>query len=206
MAISNSSFESGTFFGWQTIGSISIETEEFGVTPTDGEFQALLTTSASDSGGPVLSSDLGDFLDFPVPLDIPFNADITEGSAIKQTLSLEAGDILTFDFNFLTNETIYDQNPDTYNDFAFYTLVSGDMAPDVEKLADTGDTVFSSSTSFDTETQYISFEILRSGTYTLGFGVVDVDDADDSFDSALLIDNLQIISSDELLPERPPLG
>lgn len=209
MAISNGSFELGTFFQWQTVGDTSIETQDIGSPPTDGDFQGLLTTSASDSGGPVLDSDLDDFIDLSSIDDI-FDVEVTEGSAIRQTFFAEEGDTLTFDFNFLTNETLWDSNPETFNDFAFYNLFnnSNPITPIPVKLADTGDTVFPSSTSFDTETgiESASIEISETGTYTLSIGVVDVDDSGDDFNSALLIDNIQIIPSDGFLPERPPLG
>jgi hypothetical protein len=44
--IVNGSFESGNFSGFSTIGNASIVTSSFGAGPTDGRFQALLSTSA----------------------------------------------------------------------------------------------------------------------------------------------------------------
>lgn len=197
MVVSNGSFESGTFSNWRTIGDTSIETKEYGVSPTDGEFQALLTNGFSGSGGSVVEVDLQEFLDFPVSLDEVFDVDVIEGSAIKQTLSAEAGDILRIDFDFLTDETTFDNDPGTFNDFAFYTLVPEGEAPNADVLADTSALLFPSGTPFDTETEYLSIDILQSGTFTLGIGVVDVDDS--GFDSGLLVDNIQIIS-----PPSPP--
>ena len=55
MAISNGSFETGTFNSWRTIGDTSIERAEFGAGPTEGHFQALLTNGFSDSGGSVVN-------------------------------------------------------------------------------------------------------------------------------------------------------
>ncbi|MDJ0698127.1 hypothetical protein [Mastigocoleus sp. MO_188.B34] len=107
--VDNGGFETGTFTNWQTIGDTSIETSNFGVIPSSGAFQALLTNGASDSGGSVIDSDLEQFLGLSSgALDNLANADVTEGSAIKQTFSAQAGDVLTFDWNFLTNETTPD--------------------------------------------------------------------------------------------------
>ncbi|WP_424102805.1 hypothetical protein [Moorena producens] len=55
LAIVNGSFETGDFTEWSTIGDTSIETAAFGSGPTDGDFQALLST---DFFCPVLVSDL----------------------------------------------------------------------------------------------------------------------------------------------------
>ncbi len=185
--LQNGSFETGTFSSWRTIGDTSIETEEFGVTPTDGSFQALITNGFSDSGGSVVDSDLEQFLGItPGLLDNLGNGDVTEGSAIKQTFTANAGDILTFDYNFLTNE----QTPEaTFNDFAFFTLT-----PFTLELADTNEPIFveTLATGFNEETGYqtATIGISESGTFTLGVGVVDV--GDDIVDSAIVVDNFSI--------------
>ncbi|MCZ8226538.1 MAG: PEP-CTERM sorting domain-containing protein, partial [Microcystis sp. LE19-84.1B] len=45
------------------------------------------------------------------------NLFVTEGSAIKQTITANAGDILSFSWNFLTDEDAADVD---YRDFAFF--------------------------------------------------------------------------------------
>ena len=185
VTIENRGFETGTFADWRTIGDTSIQTEDFGTDPSEGIFQALLTNSASSSGGSVVDSDLEEFLDLASGvLDGLGNGDVTEGSAIKQTFTANAGDILTFDWNFLTNEATPE---DTFNDFAFFSLT-----PLTLELADTGESFVSSVTPFSQETgfQTESIAISEAGTYTLSFGVADV--GDDIVDSALLVDNIQI--------------
>ncbi|MDJ0532058.1 MAG: pre-peptidase C-terminal domain-containing protein [Xenococcaceae cyanobacterium MO_207.B15] len=187
LSIENGSFETGTFVDWQTIGDTSIQTAEFGTNPSDGIFQALLTNGFSDSGGSVVDSDLEKFLNLtPGVLDSLGNGDVTEGSAIKQTFTANAGDILTFDWNFLTNEITPE---DTFNDFAFFSIT-----PFTLELADTTSPLFTDTLvpDFSEETGYqtTSIAISESGTYTLSFGIVDV--GDDIVDSALLVDNIQI--------------
>ncbi|MDJ0575831.1 MAG: hypothetical protein QNJ65_11780 [Xenococcaceae cyanobacterium MO_234.B1] len=184
-AIENGSFETGTFEDWRTIGDTSIKTEDFGVTPTDGSFQALLTNGVSASGGSVEAEDLEEFLDLaPGVLDGLGNGPVTEGSAIKQTFDIDEPSILSFDWNFLTDEA----TPTIFNDFAFFTV-----NPVTLELADTNFPVFSPSDSlFNEETGYqgVSVAISEPGTYTLSFGVVDV--LDEIVDSALLIDNVSV--------------
>ncbi len=201
-AIENGSFETGTFEDWRTIGDTSIKTEDFKVTPTDGSFQALLTNGFSDSGGSVEAEDLEEFLDLaPGVLDGLGNGPVTEGSAIKQTFDIDEPSILSFDWNFLTDEA----TPTIFNDFAFFTV-----NPVTLELADTNFPVFSSSDSlFNEETGYqgVSVAISEPGTYTLSFGVVDV--LDEIVDSALLIDNVSVVpisTESTSIPDVSTLG
>lgn len=114
----------------------------------------------------------------------------TAGSAIKQTVTANAGDILSFRFNFLTNENTPE---DTYNDFAFVSVVGSDTN-DLIELVDTKVPVFAASgSSYSQSTGYITFHYVftSSGTFDIGFGVTDVQDT--VFDSALLLDGIEII-------------
>ncbi|NEO56239.1 MAG: PEP-CTERM sorting domain-containing protein [Okeania sp. SIO3B5] len=184
-AIVNGSFEAG-FNGWSTIGDTRIEDISFGTPPSDGNFNALMTNGF----GAVSDFAIENFLGLtPGTLDSSLNIiDATEGSAIKQTFFAKAGDILTFDFNFLTDEF----TPDFFfNDSSFISLSNLDV------LADTNSSVMFSLTSFFEETGYQSFShtFSESGTYTLGFGVVDA--VDTVVDSGLLIDNVELTSVPE---------
>ena len=185
--ITNGSFESG-LSSWSTIGDVSVETSAFGSGPTDGVSQVLITTGT----GSVSDSDLEAFLGlFAGTLDAisPYDY-VIEGSAIKQDISVQLGDTLTFDWNFLTDDSV--------GDFAFYTV-----APAAIELAnDTDSLLVGSSTSFGWETGFgtVSLVMPATGTYTLGFGVVDVMDGD--FDSALLVDS---ISGTSAVPEPATL-
>ncbi|MGB5634899.1 MAG: hypothetical protein WBM86_19245 [Waterburya sp.] len=186
-SIGNGSFETADFREWNTIGDTSIETDDLGIFPTDGTYQALITNGFSDAGGSVVDSDLEEFLDLaPGSLDGLVGGDATEGSVIKQEFTVEAGDIVSFDWNFLTNEA----TPDfTFNDTAFLS-VSGFTF----ELADTGANFVDASgvDQFNEQTgaQTLTFSINAAGTYTIGFGVVDV--GDEIVDSGLAIDNVAI--------------
>lgn len=182
-AIVNGSFENN-FSNWTTVGQATIENSGFGVTPVNGTNQALLETSQNSIG--VNASDLESFLGLGA--GTLSSLGVTEGSALKQTFTANAGDTLSFSWNFLT-----DQDPSSdYNDFAFFTLSNN-----LTQLADTFSTLFPAlTTPFTNETGYqlFSLPITLTGSYTLGFGVVDVDTTgggDTSVNSALLIDNVQ---------------
>ena len=192
-SIDNGSFETGDFQDWSTIGDTSIETDNLGIFPTNGTYQALISNGDSDAGGSVVDSDLEEFLDLaPGSLDGLAGSDAYEGSAIKRTLTVEAGDIVSFDWNFLTNE---DTPSDIFNDTAFLNVDGFTF-----ELADTGST-FVDAAKVDefneqTGTQTLTFAIAKAGTYTIGFGVVDVGDV--TVDSGLAIDNLAVASSSSI--------
>jgi hypothetical protein len=182
----NGSFETGNFTNWTTTGDTSIQDSGFGVTPTDGNYQAALQTLANTTGAS--ASNLENFLG--LSSGTLTNSGATEGSAILQIIEANTGDVLSFDYNFLTDEV--PGNSD-FNDFAFFTLNN-----DLIFLADTlSPDLFSPSfSSFAEETGYKSFSytLTSSGTYTLGFGVVDMDNTgggDTGVNSGLLADNVK---------------
>lgn len=187
-------FESGNFTNWVTIGNANIQTAAFGTYPTEGNYQASLTTdSASDSASETaienflgLSAGTLDSL-----VDDPYEYAATNGSALKlTTISVNAGDVLSFDWNLLQSETFY-----IFNNFAFVSIAPGL----VFKLADLSSTLSSSifsPTPFYAETGYQTFEykFTTSGTYTVGIGVMEVEYAPFYLVSGLLVDNLNIFS------------
>ncbi|MCC5609912.1 hypothetical protein LC612_24840 [Nostoc sp. CHAB 5834] len=178
----NNSFESNDFAGWTTIGSTSIVDKISGSSATAGNLQALLSTG----GATFTDSIIEEFIGLEAgSLDNLGNGNATSGSAIQQTFMAEAGDILTLDWNFLTNEVQFPP----LNDFSFVTISS------LSELADTSSARLNSSTiQFFQETgfQTFSFKIHSTGMYTLGIGVTDV--GDNNIDSSLLVDNVRLIS------------
>jgi hypothetical protein len=183
----NAGFESGDFNGWSRIGDASVVTSAVGVDPRAGLYQALLTTASFNGDLNTFSgSDAVVVLDLTSFLGLPGGSLSPgfEGSAIRQTISVNAGDVLTFDYKFLTTEG-------GAKDFAFVSL-SG-----VANLADTTaadlvpsgvvlDPVFGDPTR---ETGWNTYRHVfsTSGTYTLGIGVVDADD--EFIPSGLLVDH-----------------
>ncbi|MEL7034481.1 MAG: hypothetical protein AAFO04_02505 [Cyanobacteria bacterium J06592_8] len=186
-------FESGEFSDeWISIGEASIVQETYGVTPVEGEFQALITTKSSsvpDRCSMLYLICLESFLELPAgSLDTLIPEGVVEGSAIKRSFSVQAGDTLSFSWNFLSNETIFDQDSTTFNDVAFVSIGT------VENFADTSNLHGSSNTIFDTESGYQTFShtFTEGGTYLLGIGVLDAKDDNDFFASGVLIDNIEI--------------
>ncbi|GJD19068.1 hypothetical protein RIVM261_040240 [Rivularia sp. IAM M-261] len=185
--LTNSSFETGDFSGWTNLGQTTVEDSGFGVAPTNGNYQAVLETLSLDTGAS--ANQLESFLELTSGSLTSLGA--IEGSAIKQTITVNAGDSFSFDWNFLSDDF---QNSD-YNDFAFFSLTN------VTELANTfSPTVFSfSRLSNQTEYQKYTYNFQVAGTYTLGFGVADV--GDDTVNSALLVDNLKLYHIPQTIPE-----
>ncbi|MDJ0553212.1 MAG: trypsin-like serine protease [Microcoleaceae cyanobacterium MO_207.B10] len=184
--IENGSFEKG-FSGWSTIGASTIQNSNFGITPSDGDFNALILNDLLA----VSDYQIEDFLGLPLYslVDLsPTGSFPAQGSAIKQTFQAKAGDTLTFDFNFLTDEFTPDE---IYNDFYFVSISGLDI------LADTFSPFVDSATIFVEETEYQSFSyvIPETGTYTLGLGVIDAEFP--GILSGVLIDNVKLSSVPE---------
>ncbi|WP_066383572.1 hypothetical protein [Anabaena sp. CA = ATCC 33047] len=179
VALPNGSFESGNFNNWTTIGQTTVESASFGIAPANGTYQAVLETLQDVTG--ISASNLETFLE--LSSGSLTDLGVVEGSAIKRAITVNAGDRLTFDWNFLTDQVPAD--PD-YNDFAFVSLGN------INQLANTNSVNSLSFSRLAQQTGYKSYthKFTTAGTYTLGFGVVDM--GDDTVNSALVLDNLQI--------------
>ena len=189
-ASSEMSFETGDFTDWTVLGNTSIETADFGLNPTDGNYQALLTSGNGSVSDLQLEGSIGlnsGELDKLINRDSLINQDAIEGSAIEREITVEKGDTLEFDWNFLTNEEFKAY----YNDFAFVYI--SDAPDSLIKLADTHHkTINFSDSEFSKETGFATFshQFTNSGTFTIAVGVLDT--VDDLVDSALLVDNFSI--------------
>jgi Ca2+-binding RTX toxin-like protein len=197
--VDNFGFESGNFTNWSTIGNASIQTAVYGSTPTEGNFQALITTGSFGYRG--LEESLGLT---PRKLDGLGNGNsigrLRTGSALKlNPITVQAGDVVSFNWDFLTNEL----TPNPFgNDFAFFSITRSALVFDpsalVFELADTNSAFVLSPTPFNEETGYQTFEykFTTAGTYTVAVGTVNVGEinVDDRIESGLLVDNLNIFS------------
>ncbi|MBX9255663.1 PEP-CTERM sorting domain-containing protein [Desmonostoc muscorum CCALA 125] len=121
--------------------------------------------------------DLQDFLGLSDPSALDIEGFAFEGSAIKNTITVAAGDALSFDWNFRTNETVN-------KDFAFLLVDNT-----VIKLADFTDATQADS-PFLQQTGIRSYTFSTPGTYSVALGVVDVDDY--GITSALEVKNAAI--------------
>jgi hypothetical protein len=216
--ILNGSFETGDFAGWNTTGFTAAEQytsaqtadgnfASFEIHPTQGNFEALAATDYFGNSNPVAPATLETFLGLNSgSLSNIANAAVAgdfvdDGSAFKQTFSVAAASTLSFDWNFLTNETLAPIN----NDYGFYTLDSS-----VTELADAGNRQFFSvpggnAAPYAAETGWSTVSLtLSPGTYTLGFGAVNIDD--NTISSGLLIDNVTLTGTTATTPEPGTLA
>jgi len=115
-----------------------------------------------------------------------------EGSYIYQDISISAGDTISFDFNFLTNE-----NPGAsdYYDNAFVSLSDGSGTFDIFASSLSSPLIGSNIGGYAYMTGVQTYSIVSpySGTVRLGFGCVDVNDA--LIQSSLYLDNISVTSA-----------
>jgi hypothetical protein len=187
--VPNGGFETGDFSNWVLAGGPNtVRTASFGSGPTEGTYDALVSNASG-----VSTSTLESFLGVtPGSLNGLGNGTVVNGSAIQQTVTVAAGLTLTFDWNFLTNETI---GSITFDDFAFISLAPVSGAGTLQTLARVRDSSFivaPSSTGFGHMTGFHTFTytFTAGGTFTLSVGAVNVGDSGTA--SAVLVDNFQL--------------
>jgi hypothetical protein len=197
-------FETTTLNSSNSIGDASIRSGNyFGISPTDGTHQLLLTTistAGAHDPGPTQSgtnavsvSSLAAFLGVATSSIRDGTVTGQEGSAFQLSLgALAAGTTVSFKYDFLTNEV----QPGAHNDFGFITLTG--MSGNTPVVADTLSLLAPTTgvgNPFVLETHYqtYSFTIATAGTYSLGIGVVDGTTTDTS--SALLVDSINVPDS-----------
>lgn len=188
-AIVNGGFETGLFSPWLVRGTATVEGPAF-TPPPEGVYQALMTADFGDSAGNIelfLNLVPGSLQDL-IPAGVQ---SIGTGSAIYTDIIASAGDVLRFDWNFLTNEAVAPNA--SVPDFSFWSLSNEQGAVVLANTFSPG--FFSSSTNFDFETGYsaTNYTILNDGTYRLGFGVMNA--GEDGGNSGLLIDNVTLTAA-----------
>ena len=201
----NGDFEND-FNGWEPTSNATIYTNE--------SKQALLRTSDED-GTEFDNFSLEEFEAFleisPGSLSNLDNGEVIEGSAIKRQFTANAGDVLTFDWNFLTDAIL----PEADNDFAFYTISPSPTDSSSFSLIELADIGYPDGTASgfeevnlrrtrQTNFQRLRIEIPGDGSYTLGLGVVDVNGP--LVDSELLVDNVALSSTPVPFEFSPGLG
>jgi len=118
--------------------------------------------------------------------DVANGVQAVEGSAARQAFTANAGDVLSFQWDFGTS--------DTFADYAF-VVIDGT----VTRLANPGDASEPGTLDNDFRTGVMSFShtFAVGGTHSVGFGVVDVIDFNAT--STLAVDAVQIAA----VPEMP---
>lgn len=185
-AVINGEFETGDLTGWTVAGFGSAQTASFGITPAQGTYQGYIETTGNytvDSS--VVLTSLG---------VVPFNnihalgaGTPTNGNGLSQSVTVNAADVLSFDWNFTTSELT---EPSTYDDFAFYTI-NGTPYLLASRNSSTWDTA-SPPAGFEGQTDWATqtYTFPTAGTYSIGFGTFNVGDA--GYNSALLLDSISV--------------
>lgn len=210
--ISNGGFEQGggSFASWSTYGDTFIADSSLGSGPTEGLYDGLLSTATDGSGGYVpagnglSTASLESALNLTAgTLSSVGNGDGVIGSAISQLITVNAGDVVKFQWDFMTNQAYDDGTPDSIppsvnnDDFAFASLAPvGPTSGSVFKLADIFDSTTITpnvSNPFIAETGFHTFTWVApsSGQYLLGIGVLHttgVGVQEDGVNSGLLVD------------------
>ncbi|WP_157951186.1 PEP-CTERM sorting domain-containing protein [Cyanothece sp. BG0011] len=141
---------------------------------------------------------LEDYLGIPVAL-LDVEGFAYEGSAIKTELTVNAGDKLSFDWQFFTNETSTEIEEELrpFKDYAF-VLIDGQISKlaDYQKVVEQGLLDVETGT-FDskTEKEIWEYRFDTEGTYQVALGIIDVDDF--FITSALSVENVQL----QVVPE-----
>lgn len=186
----NGGFETGDFQGWTTTGVASVDgTSIFGplaITPAAGARQAVLANAGTTLPAPVSPAALESFLSLsPGTLELLrlFNGTtgpVQNGSALLQTVTVAEGDVLTFQWNYATNEFV----PAFPYDFSF--VVIGGTAATLATANSIGAVGGTTSSGYRTYTH--TFD--AAGTYLLGLGVVNT--SDNAGQSRLYVDGFSI--------------
>ncbi|GAB4464775.1 MAG: hypothetical protein OHK0029_34940 [Armatimonadaceae bacterium] len=176
-------FESGTLGSFTGIGnasaSMGFDDGTTVINPLAGSFMAQVSTQSA-----VTDSSLETFLGLSSgKLDSLSPQDVFVGSAIKRTVTVNAGDQVVFSYNFQS----YEYNPffpPFANDFSFFSVAETNNADAFVMVTD-----LSAPSSGWIEKSYT---FANAGTFTIGLGAVNTRDT--LVASNLFVDNFQVVS------------
>ena len=192
---------------WEAFGDVEVANPSTVRLSTDGLFDDDADIGANNgdfnySGTPAapvgfVSPDLSEFLGVSTSaLDVGGFA--YEGSAIKKTIVVNAGEVLNFTWDFNTNETLLATDPwrGSFLDYTFFSVNN-----QIIKLADVSNATVGSASIFDKQTgvQKYEYTFNNAGTQTIAFGLVDIDDF--SVTSAVTIKDVSIKATPKPVPE-----
>ena len=169
----NLGFETGNFTGWTSIGLAAVDTSN----PASGTFHAIINSGGSVSVTPT---------DTP---GLPYQA--YNGSAVSTTVTGSAGQVATFQYNFMTAEYTNSGSNFTYNDSAFVVVTK--IGTGVVQRAVLASVATDLPGTFDGELRQTgyrtySYTLPVTGQYSFAFCVVNGGDA--TYSSALQVDDL----------------
>jgi len=186
----NGGFETGNIGGWSIAGQGMAKDASFGVTPTHGTYAGYIENTGN---GTVLAADMETALHLPTGTVNTFvSGTSTRGTVMWQNVAVSAGEVLTFDWNFMSDEL--NEDP-VYDDFAFFSIVGATSGVvDSYLLASRNSSTFTAGgpAGFDGTTGWSTrnYTFTASDTFRIGFGVMNVTDG--GHNSALMLDGITV--------------
>ncbi len=220
----NGSFENG-FASWNLIGDSAVFDDiSLQTTSTTGSFHSVLTSAPGSvpagtqvgTGAVAADPDVIGLLGISateLASVTPAGVSVAEGAGMEQTFDTTQGGNITFDWNFLSDESdAVNQYGDAFPDFAIVHVhdVNDPVAFSQIFLLVDADTEFEGIAGvpviagFDSETGWRTFDLSAvgsvlpgAGTYSLGIAVFDMND--NLFDSGLAVDNVSLLEPSTVL-------
>jgi hypothetical protein len=185
--------------GWVSFGDVTTTTTFNNVSPTEGTGMVRITNADNTETQGQFNLNFSGTNPLPVgggtsslegQLNLPNGIfDVAgdfgfEGSAVRRTVSANAGDTLVFEWNLLTNSS-----DSSFNDYGFFAVnsVVTTLASTTSTSALPGSPYLQRSAAGLTTS---SFTFVTPGSYAIAFGVIDVNDTVGA--SALLVDNVRV--------------
>lgn len=199
ISFTNQGFEDGTLNGWSTLGTV-VATPSTSVTTFDSTVWSVFAAgttmaqlNASGVGIGTIESTLGLTAGTLNALNTnPNGGNLTNGSALYQSFSGNAGDTLSFAWNYVATDYV------PFNDPA-YAILIGNAGADVTVLASIHGLGTAVGTSGNSGWNTFGASLSATGNYTLAF--VTTNDKDTILSSVLHIDN----TAGTCNPNCPPL-
>ena len=183
--IVNGGFELG-LSGWAVEGIAAVFGAVQDYPPAGGTQQALISNDLAASNIGTLEGFVG-VGEFGLDNGSLFGA--TEGSAIRQTITVQAGDVLRWSWAMLTNELESPLGGHALDDYVFL-VVDGQVVVLGSALGASFQPLTQPGYLLGTSRTTSQYAFLTGGTFEVAFGVADIDDTE--VDSALLIDSVSV--------------
>jgi len=187
ISLVNSGFETGNTSGWTTLGTVAA-TPSTSVTTFDG---TLWTIGAAGTTMAQLNPSIGvGSIESALGLAAgtlntyntnPSGGSLTDGAAIYQSFSGNAGDTLSMAWDYVATDYV------PFNDPAFAIIINPDLSASITVLASIHGLGIPVGTSGHSGWQTFGQTLSQSGTHTIAF--VTTNDKDTILDSVLFLDN-----------------
>ncbi len=187
ISLVNSDFETGDLSGWITLGTVAA-TPSTSVTTFDG---TVWTIGAAGTTMAQLNPSIGvGSIESALGLAAgtlntyntnPSGGSLTDGAAIYQSFSGNAGDTLSMAWDYVATDYI------PFNDPAFAIIINPDLSASITVLASINGLGIPVGTSGHSGWQTFGQTLSQSGTHTIAF--VTTNDKDTILDSVLFLDN-----------------